>query len=132
MLDSCHPPTCQQSIPFSLGMRINRICSKLESREQRLEELKELLIIRGYKSGMVNTDIARARAIPREKASVYVVKSSVTKIPVFVVSWDPRLPSIDAIQRKHWRAMINLDPYLKEAFPEPPLVAYKRQKNIRD
>ena len=81
---------------------------------------------------MVNTAIAKARAIPRVKALEYVVKSSVIKRPVFVVSWDPRLPSIDAIQRKHWRAMINLDPYLKEAFPEPPLLAYKRQKNIKD
>ena len=24
------------------------------------------------------------------------------------------------------------DPYLQEVFPEPPLVAYKRQQNIRD
>ena len=24
------------------------------------------------------------------------------------------------------------DPYLKEVFPEPPLTAYKRQKNVRD
>ena len=28
--------------------------------------------------------------------------------------------------------MITLDPYLSEVFPQPPLVAHKRQKNIRD
>ena len=44
MLDSCHPPTCQQNIPFSLGMRINIICSKPESRKQQFEERKELLL----------------------------------------------------------------------------------------
>ena len=30
-----------------------------------------------------------------------------------------------------WRSMIQ-DPRLKEVFPKPPLVAYKRPKNIRD
>ena len=24
------------------------------------------------------------------------------------------------------------DPYLKEVFPEPPMVAYRRAKNLRD
>ena len=28
--------------------------------------------------------------------------------------------------------MITLDPYLKEVFPEPPIMAYKKQKNIKD
>ena len=28
--------------------------------------------------------------------------------------------------------MINQDEYLKEVFPEPPMVAYKRQKNLKD
>ena len=28
--------------------------------------------------------------------------------------------------------MTTLDPYLKEVFPEPPLLAYKRQKNLKD
>ena len=41
---------------------------------------------------------------------------------------DPRLPPLDAIQQKHYRAMTSLDPYLKEVFPEPPLVAFKKQK----
>ena len=127
MLDSCHPPACQDNIPFSLAMRINRICSLPESRESRFNELKELLLNRGYRNGMVDTAIARARAIPRKKALQYVVKFPDSKRPVFVVSWDPRLPSVDAIQKKHWRAMTTLDPYLSEVFPKPPLVAHRRQ-----
>ena len=51
--------------------------------------------------------------------------------PILVIPYDPRLPAIPAIVRKHWRTM-TLDPYLKEVFPLPPLVAYKRPENIRD
>ena len=32
----------------------------------------------------------------------------------------------------YWRAMVNMDPYMLEVYPEPPLTAYKRQKNIKD
>ena len=49
-----------------------------------------------------------------------------------MVYYDPRLPSITGIVRKHWRTMVNNDPHLKEVFPLPPLVAYKRPPNIKD
>ena len=50
---------------------------------------------------------------------------------MFVVRHDPRLPSINKIIHKHYRSMTQ-DPYMAEVFPEPPLVAYTRPKNIRD
>ena len=34
--------------------------------------------------------------------------------------------------RKHWRTMVQNDPYLKDVLPLPPLVAYKRPPNIKD
>ena len=51
--------------------------------------------------------------------------------PVFVIEYDPRLPSITQIVRKHWRSMTTQDPKLREVFPEPPLVAYKVAPNLR-
>ena len=33
--------------------------------------------------------------------------------------------------KKHWKVMIKY-PYLKEVFPAPPMVAYRRAKNLRD
>ena len=58
-------------------------------------------------------------------------KEKNSKRPVFVVLYDPRLPSITSIVRKHWRSMINQDPQLKETFPQAPLVAYKVAPNLR-
>ena len=45
---SCHPPTCTKNIPFSLSLRIVRICSKPEYREKQFIKLKELTVSRGY------------------------------------------------------------------------------------
>ena len=78
---------------------------------------------------MVDAAIAKSRAIPRSEALKVVVKQQQSKRTVFVFSWDPWISSINASQHKHWRAMISLDPYLKETFPDPPLVAYKIVKN---
>ena len=127
---SCHPPHQTSNIPFSLAMRITRICTEPDTRDQRHEELKDLLTERNYPSGMVEAAIVKAKAIPRHIALKQVIKNKQSRRSVFVVSWDPRLPSINAIQQKHWRAMITLDPYLKEVFPYPPMTAYKRQKKI--
>ena len=132
LTSSCHPAQCFENIPFSLALRINRICSEPKDRDIRFSELKDLLISRGYRSGMVNFAIEKARKIPRSEPLKKVIQSEPSRRPKLVVSFDPRLPNIPSIQQKHWRAMVNLDCYLGEVFPEPPLTAYKRQKNIRD
>ena len=61
-----------------------------------------------------------------------MAKPTTTRRPVFVVTWDPRLPNIPAITRRYWRTMIVTDPYLQEVYKEPPLIAYRRQKNMKD
>ena len=52
--------------------------------------------------------------------------------PIFLATFDQRLPDISSILNKHWRSMTRMDPHLKEVFPKPPMIAYKRQRNIRD
>ena len=74
----------------------------------------------------------RARAIPRAQAIKKVVNNQPTKRPIFVVSFDPRLPTMPPILKKHWRAMVAQDPYLAEVFPLHPLRAYRRQRNVKD
>ena len=79
---------------------------------------------------MINSAIEKARKIPRFKALKEKIQNLSDRRPVFVVTYDPRLPNIPAIQRKHWRAMVGMDQYMSEVFPEPPLTAFKRPKNI--
>ena len=40
LTSSCDPIDCFKSIPFSLAMRIVRICSGTQARDNRLQELK--------------------------------------------------------------------------------------------
>ena len=90
------------------------------------------LVERGYSKQKVQSAIDRARKIPRAIALRKVTKKATKKGPIFVHTYDPRLPSIPQIQGRHWRSMVNRNSYLKEAFPRPPITAYKRQPNIRN
>ena len=91
-----------------------------------------MLISRDYLKGVINAVIAKARAIPRTQALRRVSRQPTTNRPVFVVSYDPRLPSLPNITTKHWRAMVSQCDYLESVYPEPPLVSYRRQQNIRE
>ena len=113
-------------------MRIIRICSNSQSRDLRLKELKEMLVSREYNPKMIDETIKKAKAIPRTKALRPKPSNKQSGRPIMVTPFDPRLPNIPRIQRKHWRSMVNQDRYLSEVFPDPPLVAFTKQKNIRD
>ena len=131
---SIHPSTVTKNIPFSLSLRIIRTCTSTIKRDNRLEELKLMLLERNYPERLINSAVDRARKVPRKIALRKTVKEKLnsSKKPIFVVKFDPRLPSIPTIGAKHWRAMVAQDQYLAKCFPEPPLTAYRRPKNIRE
>ena len=131
LTSSCHPAHVTANIPFSLALRIVRICSEQESRDKRLAELKEMLLDRDYKPKIIDAAINKAKGISRQEALKRVVKDKSSDRAVFVVRYDPGLPSITKIVHKHWRSMTS-DPHMKAIFPKPPLIAYKRPMNIRD
>ena len=68
-------------------------------------ELRGLLLARDYKSGVIENAIQKARQIPRSDALKKVVRVQNTKRPVFVISFNPRLPSLSKIVSRHWRTM---------------------------
>ena len=113
-----------------MALRIIRICSKVEDRDLRLSELKQLLLDRDYKVKVIDAAIEKAKNIPRKEALKRVTRTT-TDRPVFPVTHHPALPSIPKIINKHYRTMTQ-NPHMQETFPKPPMVAYKRPKNIRD
>ena len=76
---SCNPLEATKSIPFSLALRITRICTNPDTREKHFGELKKMLLDRHYKSSMIDSSIRRARQIPRDKALQRVAKPNNNK-----------------------------------------------------
>ena len=78
------------------------------------QELKEFLIARPYRPRSIDVAIRRVMKIPREEALKKVEKKD-NERPVFVLTYNPTLPSLAKILKKHWKVMIK-DPYLKRVF----------------
>ena len=91
-----------------------------------------MLLDRDYKSKSIDAAIEKARSVSREDALKKVVTSKSDDRVVFVTHFDPRLPSIPSIVRKHYRSMVSQDFYLSQVFPSAPIVAFKRPRNIRE
>ena len=128
---SCHSKNTTTAIPYSLSLRIVRICRDPNNREKRFQELKTNFIERGYSEKVINLAINKARKVPRKVALRKALKPSQKEGPIFAVNFDPRLPSLGNIMAKHWISMVSRNTYLEEVFKRPPLIAYKRQQNIR-
>ena len=91
-----------------------------------------MLLDRKYPVRMIDSAMNKVRKVTRNLALKLLAKPTSTMRPVFVLTWDLGLPSIQAVTHTHWRTMTMVDPQLQEAYPEPPLIAYKRLKNIKD
>ena len=63
---SCHPKHTKNRLPYSLALRLRRICSTDELFSLRTKEMKQHLLNRGYTKGCINDAINKASTVTRE------------------------------------------------------------------
>jgi hypothetical protein len=61
LTSSCHPAHVTKNIPYSLALRIVRICTLPGDRDKRLDELKCLLLARNYKPKLIDAAIQKIK-----------------------------------------------------------------------
>ena len=96
--------------------------------DQACEELKERFIEHGYHADEVEEQIQKTSSI--KPGNLSGTKKTPKRIP-FVVTYNRTLPPINKILTKHW-STLQLDKNLKSLFEEPPAIAYRRCRNLRD
>ena len=127
---SCHPKHITQNIPFSLALRLKRICSDNVDFLKQLDILKTTLLSRGYRRNFVSEAFEKVKVIERKNALQRTEKEVVKRIAL-TLPYDPRLPNISNILYRFWNVMTK-NPRLKRIFPQPPMICWTRPKNIRD
>ncbi len=128
---SCHPRHITRNIPYSLALRLRRICANDSDLDLRTHELTDQLIRRGYNKDTVTQQISKAKSVPRQDTLRISEKNTKSDRVPLVVTYHPNLPDLNGIIRKHW-PIIQSHPRLNNAIPELPIIAYKRPKNLRD
>lgn len=128
---SCHPGHITKNIPFSLAYRLLRIESIQENLLKNLDILKADLLTRNYSLKCIEDAFMKVLVMNRRSSLVKKVKSTCDRIPL-VIPYHESLPKISSILNKHWRILCNKYPEAKTFMPNPPMVCYTRDKNLRE
>ena len=126
---SCHPAHTKRTIPFSLALRLRRICSTDIFFSKRCQELINFLQSRGYSRRFLKKEINRVRNIPRQETLKPRPQNNDSVQTPFVITYTPALPNVSTVIRKNVN-ILQSSTRCKQTFPSPPIVAYS--PNLRD
>ena len=116
---SCHPHHTKKAIPFSLALRLRRICSTDAKFKHRSNELKTYLLARDYNNNSIEEQFLRAANISHSHSLQTKPKDN------------PALPRISNILPKHFN-ILHSSNRCKDVSKQPPFVAYQGSLNVRD
>ena len=125
-----HPNSTKKSIAYSQALRFNKICYNRSDLHNNCKRLLNTLTKRGYNKKDTTTQINRAISIPRNELLNKIKTSNTERLPL-TVTYNRTLPDLKTIIDKNWH-ILQIEPKLKEIFAEPPILAFKRNKNLKD
>ena len=125
-----HPNSTKKSIAYSQALRLNKICYNRSDLHNNCERLLNTLTKRGYNKTDTTTQINRAITIPRNELLNQIKTSNTERLPL-TVTYNRTLLDLKTIIDKNWH-ILQIEPKLKEIFAEPPILAFNRNKNLRD
>ena len=128
---SCHAPHIRKGIPYSQALRLKRICSDENNLKIRLQELKGYLVKRGYNPGFVESQFSGVKEISRTSLFTRKESSETKSRNCFVVDYHPALSALYGIFRE-LQQIVGLSDSFLSVMPEPPMISFRRCKNLKD
>lgn len=86
---SCHPRHTKVNIPYNLARRICTIVSCEKRRDERLEDLKNMLLKRAYPLNLIKTGITKAKSFTRKELLKSKEKPPNENTLTFVHTYNP-------------------------------------------
>jgi len=125
---SSHPSQVKNSIPFSQFLRLRRLCSDDSDFSNKSEEMRHFFKKRGYPDSVVNTAQHHAQQTDRQSALQTSQKEKNERIP-FTLTYHPHNLAAQNTILKNFKLLQN-DSETGRIFSQPPLISFKRDKNI--
>ena len=124
--NSCHPRSTKKGIPYSQALRLRRICSNPIDFTKRLHMLEGYFRKGGYPPKYIKPAFLGVKAIPRLDTLQYKDHTENCRV-TFPITYHPNLRNLSkTILEKHTH-ILSQDPIFKD----PPMVAYRRCKNLK-
>ena len=132
---SCHPWHTKKAIPYGEALTFRKICSEDRQFQERVGELAAWLKERVYEESLVNEEIDRVRGLDRMTLLATLGNRTNDqgrdeRAPL-VATYHPGLNSPGKLERR-FHPMLTKSQDHREVFPEIPVIAFKRYKNLKD
>ena len=88
------------------------------------------LIERGYKQQEINEGIERTKTLDRKKLLEEKAKKQSNRIPL-VLTYNRTLPNVKRAIPNNWN-LLHINQEFKDVFQEPPILAFRRNRNLYD
>ena len=128
--NSYHPLKQKRNIPYGQYLRAKKICSEEEKSKEAMQVIKKKFFNRGYPTDVLEEQIKRTESVSRRDLLEDKEKESGKRIP-FIATFNKNLPNIRATMDKHWH-LLQTNPKIAATFAEKPIIAFKRNKNLKD
>ena len=128
--DSCHPPSCTKGLVKGELLRARRICSTEDGFKEAAESMIGYFGERGFERRDMEKTYREVLNIKRDEVLEYKAKPENDRVP-FVVTFHPRLRKLGNVLHKYFY-LLQSNERLKRSFPQPPMVAFRRLRNLRD
>ena len=124
---SSHPSHVKNAIPYSQFLRL-RPRSDDSDFPNKSEEMCQFFENRGYPTSVVQAGHHHAQQIDRQSALQTSQKEKNDRIQ-FTLTFHPHNHAVKSIVLKNFKLLQN-DPETSRFFSQPPLISFKRDKNI--
>ena len=124
----CHPSHVKNSIPYSQFLRLRRLCSDDSDFSSKSEEMCQFFEKRGYPVSVVKAGHHRAQQFDRQSSLQTSQKDKNDRIP-FTLTFHPHNHAVKSIILSNFKLLQN-DPETGRIFSQPPLISFKRDKNV--
>jgi hypothetical protein len=128
---SAHPKHTVKNIPYSLFLRLRKLCSTPAAFTTRCDELSRQLKLRGYHQNIITEARKKAENIPRSESLQYRAKKKDSRVP-FVITYNPGNPPLRTWLREQHEVMVRDSDRMRQAVPEPPVIGERNCRSLKN
>ena len=127
---SYHPPNQIKNIPYGQFLRVKKLCSNQPDAEEGMNQLAKKFVERGFPRDLIEEQQKRTNLVNRSDLLNDKKKTGSARTP-FSTTYNRNHPPIRKIINTHWH-LLNTNKKNADAFAEKPVVAFRRNRNLRE
>ena len=116
--------------PYSQFLRLRRLCSEDSDFNSKCDEMSNFFSERGYPDSILSKALNRVQNVKRESALEPSASDNEERIP-FTLTFHPNNLADRNVVLRNFK-ILQSDPETAPIFPNPPLVSFKRNRNLRN